>query len=62
MKVAGGHVELGNIEGWAQPDGHLQTVFGRVYLSGQFQGTHFAGLVQNPQPACNYRLEMDRAS
>ncbi len=60
MTVAGGHVEFGNISGWVQPNGQLRTVFGQIYMYGQFQGTHFEGLIQNPQPACNYRLVMDR--
>jgi hypothetical protein len=62
MTVSGGHVEFGNFRGWVQPNGQLQTVFGQVYLYGQFQGTHFTGLIQNPQPGCNYRLDMNRTS
>jgi hypothetical protein len=61
MTVTGGHVVFGNVTGWVQPDGSLQMVFGPVRVYGQFQGTHFQGLVYNPQPACNYRLEMSRA-
>lgn len=29
MKVAGGHVEFGDVTGWVQPDGHLRMVYGR---------------------------------
>ena len=60
MKVSGGHVDFGNLRGWVQQDGQVNLVFGRVYVVGQFQGTHFSGQIMNPQPACNYNLSMDR--
>ena len=43
MKVTGGHVEFSEIRGWVQPNGKLETVWGELYMYGQFQGTHFEG-------------------
>jgi hypothetical protein len=62
MKVEGGHVEFGNFRGWVQPNGQLQTVYGEIYLYGQFTGTQFAGLVQYPPPGCSFRVMMNRTS
>ena len=60
MKVAGGHVEFGNIRGWVQPDGNIRMVFGAIWIQGQFQGTQFQGVVYNPRSACNFQLVMNR--
>ncbi len=62
MRVSGGHVEFGNVRGWVQPDGQLSMVFGQVRVVGQFQGTHFSGVVYNPQPSCNFGLNMNKVS
>lgn len=62
MKIAGGHVEFGAVTGWVRPDGHLEMVYGPQTFSGQFQGTHFQGMVQTPRGECFYQLQMNRVS
>ena len=62
MKVAGGHVEFGDVTGWVQPNGYLQMVYGQQWFVGQFQRTQFRGTVSIPGLPCTYRLEMNRVS
>jgi hypothetical protein len=66
MTVRNGQVTMGEFNGYVDPNGYVSMVVGSrvggIYLSGTFHDAHFEGQVRNPQPGCNYRLEMNRVS
>ena len=64
MTVTDGHVVFGQFIGGVQSNGYLQLVVGSfaggTWLEGSFQDGRFQGGIRNPQPGCNYRLELTR--
>jgi hypothetical protein len=66
ITVSGGEVTFDEFRGWVSPDGALHLSAQEGTLDGQFQGTHFQGVLQfkirlSPRPGCAYTQKMDRS-
>jgi hypothetical protein len=65
LNVSGGYATFSDLRGWVAPGGTTQLSSRTATLAGQFQGTHFQGLLQfhergSDRLACGYTLKLDR--
>jgi hypothetical protein len=67
LNVSSGYATFTDLSGWVAPGGKAQLSSQTATLEGQFQGTHFQGLLQyhergSDRLGCGYTLKLDRAS
>jgi hypothetical protein len=66
LTVSGGYATFSDLRGWVAPGGAAALSSQIAGLQGQFQGGHFAGLLQfhergSDRLTCGYNLKLDRA-
>jgi hypothetical protein len=66
LTVSGGEATFDDFRGWVTPNGAAQLWAQEGTIDGQFQGSHFQGLLQykirgSARLGCAYTLKMDRA-
>jgi hypothetical protein len=66
LTVSGGYATIADLRGWVAPGGPVRASSQEATLNGQFQGTHFQGLLQyhergSDRLTCGYTLKLDKA-
>lgn len=60
MRVSGDQVHFGSFSGTIAPNGVVEMEYGRNWVIGRFNGSHFTG--RWIAPACSYELTLNRES